>query len=224
MQKALIMMLLSSLSGVVTRSVSGVRMRPCRFALMRCLSSHVAPSATGLFGSAPTLPHASVSKKEFITDERFSDLPISAESKRGIKDVLGYEYMTTVQAQTLPPILAGKDCLAKAKTGTGKTLGFLIPTVQLVRDTPPPQHKDAIMSLILSPTRELASQIAEEAKQLTQYEGMNIVCVIGGTNINTDIRRLSKRVDMLIATPGRLVDHLENTPGFADRCQVSCSV
>jgi ATP-dependent RNA helicase MSS116 len=191
---------------------------------MRCLSSHVAPSATGLFGSAPTLPHASVSKKEFITDERFSDLPISAESKRGIKDVLGYEYMTTVQAQTLPPILAGKDCLAKAKTGTGKTLGFLIPTVQLVRDTPPPQHKDAIMSLILSPTRELASQIAEEAKQLTQYEGMNIVCVIGGTNVNTDIRRLSKRVDILIATPGRLVDHLENTPGFADRCQVSCSV
>jgi ATP-dependent RNA helicase MSS116 len=155
-------------------------------------------------------------KKDFITTDRFADLPISAESKRGIAEVLGYEFMTTVQAQTLPHILKGLDCLAKAKTGTGKTLGFLIPAVKLLRDCP---NQNAIFSLILSPTRELAAQIAAEGEMLTRYERMKIVCVIGGTNINSDRKRLQGKVDLLIATPGRLIDHLENTPQFHERCQ-----
>ncbi|GMH60491.1 hypothetical protein TrRE_jg4123, partial [Triparma retinervis] len=126
-----------------------------------------------------------------------------------------YEYMTEVQAQTLPICLSGVDTLAKAKTGTGKTLAFLIPALEIISQTRQ-APRGSILTLILSPTRELASQIETEAKKLTKYEAINTVCVIGGTNIKTDQRRLNvDRLDLLIATPGRLIDHLENTPGIA---------
>lgn len=113
--------------------------------------------------------------------------------------------------------MKGVDCLAKAKTGTGKTLGFLIPTVETILKVK--QGGNPVCALVISPTRELASQIATEAAALTTFHRMNIVCVIGGTNIQSDKKKLNARVDILIGTPGRLNDHLDNTPGFADRCR-----
>jgi ATP-dependent RNA helicase MSS116 len=154
-----------------------------------------------------------------FSNDRFADLPINALTRRALAETFKYEFMSPVQSETLPPILHGKDCLAKAKTGTGKTLGFLIPTIEKVIGL-----RDANMivgnlipCLVLSPTRELAAQIAKEAELLLTFiPKMTTVTIFGGTNINKDVRALSGRVDFLVATPGRLLDHLQNY-GLAQR-------
>ncbi|KAI9342282.1 P-loop containing nucleoside triphosphate hydrolase protein, partial [Obelidium mucronatum] len=110
--------------------------------------------------------------------------------------------------------------LAQAKTGTGKTLGFLIPSIERVYraaySTNPPNlpHPNSVSILVISPTRELAQQIAVEAEQLVRFLPLQVQCVIGGTNMSSEAKKLNavdKRVDILIATPGRLKDHLENS-------------
>ena len=118
-----------------------------------------------------------------------------------------------VQAATLPDILAGHDVLAQAKTGTGKTMGFLIPSIQrLLSQKTQPQ---GISILVISPTRELAQQITVEAKKLLDNLGnasLGVLDVVGGTKIHKDIATLkSKRIDVLVATPGRLNDLIENS-------------
>jgi ATP-dependent RNA helicase MSS116 len=113
--------------------------------------------------------------------------------------------------------VAGRDVLAKARTGTGKTLAFLIPVVERLIKLKPVPH--AVGALVLSPTRELAMQIYEEGRLLTHFHKLRSEVVFGGTNIRTDQRNLSGPVDILVATPGRLTDHLENTNGFAARLE-----
>jgi ATP-dependent RNA helicase MSS116 len=120
-----------------------------------------------------------------------------------------------VQAATLPVILAGNDVLAQAKTGTGKTLGFLIPAIQHLFSSPyPAQGSTSIF--IISPTRELAQQISVEAERILQQLGegrFGVQTVVGGTNIKTDLKNLrERRADILVATPGRVIDLLENSP------------
>lgn len=151
-----------------------------------------------------------------LTQNRFDQLPnITPQSLRAITEVLGYQFMSKVQAQSLPVILEGHDVLARAKTGTGKTMGFLLPAVEkMARSRPNPRF---VSVLVLSPTRELASQIQAEAVKLTTFHPIEICCVVGGTNINTDKKRLAKQVDILVATPGRLQDHLKNTPGVVQK-------
>jgi ATP-dependent RNA helicase MSS116 len=142
--------------------------------------------------------------KAYASSTKFSSLPIGAETRRALAEVLRYEFCTEVQAQTLPPILSGVDCLAKAKTGTGKTLAFLIPSIEVVRKARATKPADGIMALILSPTRELASQIAAEAESLITFlPDLKIRVVFGGTNINADKKAIAGRVDFLVATPGR---------------------
>jgi ATP-dependent RNA helicase MSS116 len=154
----------------------------------------------------------------YVTQSRFADLPVAAGTRKAIHEVLRYEFMTQVQAQTLPVILQGVDCLAKAKTGTGKTLAFLIPTIEnILKMQEKNMDGNPICSTILSPTRELASQISAEASKLCTFLKMNIVTIFGGTSINKDKNRLMGRVDILVATPGRMIDHLENTPNFSQR-------
>ena len=117
--------------------------------------------------------------------------------------------------------MRGVDCLAKAKTGTGKTLAFLIPSIEHIlnngikRDKGMRGEKNPISTLILSPTRELAMQIAKEAAQLLHFlPTLRTVCLVGGTNMKKDVRMLNEgSVDILVATPGRLLDHLDNTHG-----------
>eukprot|EP00123_Amoebidium_parasiticum_P011430 comp20710_c0_seq1/m.27016 comp20710_c0_seq1/g.27016 ORF comp20710_c0_seq1/g.27016 comp20710_c0_seq1/m.27016 type:complete len:706 (-) comp20710_c0_seq1:51-2168(-) len=155
---------------------------------------------------------------------KFSSFPLAPETARALAEGFKYDYMTTVQEAALPHVLAGKDVLAKAKTGTGKTLAFLIPAIERVKEerakapSAKPQRNPAHISvLVLSPTRELAAQIAAEGKRLLEFHaGMSVGCVVGGTNIETDKRLLLQRTpDILVATPGRLNDHLENTKGCA---------
>eukprot|EP00911_Craspedida_sp_UC1_P000355 UC1_evm1s273 len=125
-----------------------------------------------------------------------------------------YELMTEVQAASLPTILDGHDVLARAKTGTGKTVAFLLPAIELVMKQQGRRRPGDISVLCLSPTRELAAQILAEADQLTRFQPLKTLCVFGGTNVKGDQRKLQQQVDILVATPGRLTDHLENTPGF----------
>jgi ATP-dependent RNA helicase MSS116 len=164
-----------------------------------------APAAAAKHGAART----SSTTLSQMTGVRFSDQPIHALTKRGISEALGYVTMTRVQEQTLPVALNGDDLLAKAKTGTGKTLSFLIPAVEAaVRASSP----GFVQILCVSPTRELASQIYEEAALLCRFHAdMRLMCIFGGTSMNKDISGFRTPPNLLVATPGRLNDHLENS-------------
>ena len=150
------------------------------------------------------------------SDKEFQSLAISEPSKRALAEVFKYQFMTVVQAETLPVILAGRDCLAKAKTGTGKTLAFLIPAIEKLPGWRASETQRHIPILVLSPNRELAAQIGAEAEQLLRFHpNKRVVCVVGGTNINTEKNSLDRgNVAVLVATPGRLIDHFESTRGF----------
>ncbi|KAG5565992.1 hypothetical protein RHGRI_001802 [Rhododendron griersonianum] len=173
-----------------------------------------------LFASnkVPSSPETSDS---YLSETRFDQCPVSPLSLRGIKDA-GYERMTVVQEATLPVILEGKDVLAKAKTGTGKTVAFLLPSIELVVKSPPTgrdQKLPPILVLVMCPTRELASQAATEAKKLLKYHpSLGVQVVIGGTRLALEQKRMQANpCQILVATPGRLKDHIENTAGFATR-------
>jgi len=156
-------------------------------------------------------------KLAHITNKRFADLQISSESKRALSQVFKYEYMTTVQAETLPIILANggdRDCLAKAKTGTGKTLAFMIPTIEQIINYKKSSNNDNVNVLVISPTRELAQQIATETEKLLTFHNNSlrkVVTMVGGTNKNKDIKALRGKTPFVVATPGRLLDHLQNS-------------
>eukprot|EP00624_Nannochloropsis_granulata_P003672 evm.model.NODE_28528_length_50078_cov_28.909842.15 len=167
--------------------------------------------------AVPPVPATSASNH--LTDALFRDLPLSAETQRALAETMGFDRMTQVQEATLPLILAGNDVMAKAKTGTGKTLAFCIPALEQLRQTPP--RPGSISVLVLSPTRELAQQIHVEASKLLTFQNkLKADLSYGGTNVNTERNRLlSRRPDILVATPGRLMDHLENNglaPYFQD--------
>ena len=168
------------------------------------------------------VPKVAVSPSSGIhmTTRRFSDMPVSPPLIRAIENTMGYQTLTRVQAESLDVILSGRDCLARAKTGTGKTLAFLIPAVEAMLRLGKHQQRDVVSTLILSPTRELANQIAAEAiALLTFVPNQRVVSLTGGTNRKADVRALnSGAIAVLVATPGRLQDHLQNTAGFGDRC------
>ncbi len=187
-----------------------------------CFSSHRlgSLSAPGLIASQPSslcvptaLKALQCSARMLSTPDdpellRFADLEISAGLRENIAS-LGHRTATPVQSASLPALLAGDDVVAKARTGTGKTLAFLIPTIERLM-TSKPDAPDQIRALVLSPTRELAAQIAEAAERLVAGSPVRTVCVFGGTSMGRDRRLLTGRVDLLVATPGRLWDHMEN--------------
>lgn len=151
------------------------------------------------------------------SDVKFTDTPLSSGSIEALTKVLGFVNLTKVQAATLPDIMLGKDVLAKAKTGTGKTVAFVLPSIEslvarISKGHAP--HPMDISVLIISPTRELTVQIAKETEALlTHHPLLSVMSVYGGTNIRSEKSRLeSKKASVLVATPGRLIDHLENTP------------
>ena len=148
-----------------------------------------------------------------FTDKKFNSLNIVQEIKDSISKVFQYELMTKCQEMSIPKTLNGDDALVKAKTGTGKTLGFLIPAVNRLRLNTTPEDRNGVVSvLIISPTRELAGQIEEEALQLTSFLRLNVQCCFGGTNIKKDLSKFHKLnfPDILVGTPGRINDLLEN--------------
>ncbi|XP_007051576.2 PREDICTED: DEAD-box ATP-dependent RNA helicase 31 [Theobroma cacao] len=167
-------------------------------------------------------PRSSPGKSDsYLSESRFDQSSLSPLSLKGIKDA-GYEKMTVVQEATLPVILKGKDVLAKAKTGTGKTVAFLLPSIEVVSKLPPIDRdvkRPPIHVLVICPTRELASQAAAEANTLLKYHSsIGVQVVIGGTRLALEQKRMQANpCQILVATPGRLRDHIENTAGFATK-------
>jgi ATP-dependent RNA helicase RhlE len=139
----------------------------------------------------------------------FSSLGLSEEILRAVNEC-GYTEPTPVQAQAIPAVLSGGDLLAGAQTGTGKTAGFTLPILQLLTASKKPAvGKGAIRALVLIPTRELAAQVEESVVKYGKYLNLKSMTMIGGVNINPQINKLKGRVDILVATPGRLLDHLQ---------------
>jgi ATP-dependent RNA helicase RhlE len=146
--------------------------------------------------------------------QSFAMLGLSAELTRVVAEQ-GYSEPTPVQAQAIPVILAGRDVLAGAQTGTGKTAGFTLPMLQrlstpLAAGGAPAAHAPRrVRALILTPTRELAAQVEESVRTYGQYLTLKSTLIYGGVNINPQIDALRRGVDILVATPGRLLDHLQ---------------
>lgn len=139
----------------------------------------------------------------------FAQLGLADELVRALT-ACGYTSPTPIQSEAIPAILSGRDLLAAAQTGTGKTAGFMLPLLQRLsqHDVAFSQHKSKIRALILTPTRELAAQVEEAAKEYGQFLDIRSMVMFGGVNIKPQIQRLYKRVDILVATPGRLLDHV----------------
>ena len=120
-----------------------------------------------------------------------------------------YTAPSPIQAQAIPTLLKGRDLLGIAQTGTGKTAAFMLPSIdRLTQADKRPQPRTCRM-LVLAPTRELASQIAESARGYARFSHMSVATVFGGTSINKNRQDLSRGVDVLVATPGRLIDLVE---------------
>jgi ATP-dependent RNA helicase RhlE len=141
----------------------------------------------------------------------FDSLGLMPELLRAITE-RGYTVPTPVQAQAIPGVLAGRDMLAGAQTGTGKTAGFMLPILQLLSSRPPAKARPAYRgprALVLVPTRELAAQVAESVKTYGRYLRLQSTVVYGGVSINPQFAALRRGTDILVATPGRLLDHAQ---------------
>jgi len=138
----------------------------------------------------------------------FSELGLSAELLRATTKQ-GYEQPTPVQQQAIPFILKGHDLLAGAQTGTGKTAGFTLPLLHRLQQSVKPNQPRRVRALILVPTRELAAQVAESVENYGAYLPFKSAVIFGGVSINPQITKLHRGVDIVIATPGRLMDHMQ---------------
>ena len=139
----------------------------------------------------------------------FTDLGLAEPLLRAVREH-GYETPTPIQVQAIPAVLKGGDLLAGAQTGTGKTAGFVLPMLQRLMESPP--KKDArgravIRCLILTPTRELAAQVEESVRTYGKHVPLTSMVIFGGVGMSPQVDRLRKGVDILVATPGRLLDH-----------------
>jgi ATP-dependent RNA helicase RhlE len=135
----------------------------------------------------------------------FSDLGLLPELMRAVADK-GYDTPSPIQLQAIPAVLAGRDVLAAAQTGTGKTAGFVLPILQRLVADPSQGPRRAPRALILTPTRELAAQVAQSARDYGKHLRLVTYQVFGGVNINPQITALREGCDLLVATPGRLLD------------------
>ena len=148
-----------------------------------------------------------------FTTTPFSAWDLNSELQEGLAN-LGWEFSTQVQKETIPIALTGKDVIGQARTGSGKTAAFGLPTMNACQPT------GELQALILTPTRELANQVAEELSSLQGNSGLTILTVYGGTDLEKQARSLKKGVDIIVGTPGRVMDmtergHIDLTkPGF----------
>jgi ATP-dependent RNA helicase DeaD len=149
------------------------------------------------------------------TEVKFADLPFSEEVQKALAD-MGFEKPSPIQQSAIPFILEGKDLIGQAQTGTGKTAAFAIPTIEMIN----PEIR-GVQALIMCPTRELAIQVAEEFKKLSKYK-RNIKClpVYGGTSIDKQIQVLRQGVQIIIGTPGRIMDHIDRGTLKLDQVQM----
>src|SRR5574343_478027 len=142
----------------------------------------------------------------------FADLGLAPELLRAVTDE-GYTKPTPIQAQAIPLVISGKDIMGGAQTGTGKTAAFTLPILQRIlpfASSSPSPAKHPVRALILAPTRELAMQVYESVKSYCKHTPIRAMCAYGGVDIKPQIAELKKGVEILVATPGRLLDHVEN--------------
>ena len=144
----------------------------------------------------------------------FQDLGLSEAMLKAL-DKKGYGYPTTIQAEAIPHFMEWKDVIAKAPTGTGKTFAFGIPMVEHID-----AESDAVQGLILAPTRELAIQIGDELRGLlTYYKGIRVAVLYGGASIGPQIKQMERKPQIVVATPGRLMDHYNRKTIRLDKIQ-----
>jgi len=171
---------------------------------------------------AATAPGTSIEIKScnnsIIHDTSFASLAslgVSDLTLKAIED-MGFTHMMEIQAKSIPPLLEGRDLLASAKTGSGKTLAFLIPAVELLyklRFMP----RNGTGAIIISPTRELAMQIYGVIQDVMKHHCQTFGLIMGGSNRSSEAKKLGNGINLIVATPGRLLDHLQNTPEFMFR-------
>ncbi|EUT89389.1 hypothetical protein PFAG_01542 [Plasmodium falciparum Santa Lucia] len=152
------------------------------------------------------------SKEHFYSELKFEELNICDALKKGLKE-LNFVTLTEIQAKCIPHFLSGKDILGAAKTGSGKTLAFLVPSINIlynIKFLP----KNGTGVLIISPTRELCLQIYQVCKDLCKYIPQTNGIIIGGMSRNEEKKKFIHGINILIATPGRLLDHMQNTKEF----------
>ncbi|KAK7108390.1 uncharacterized protein [Littorina saxatilis] len=159
-------------------------------------------------------PKAATSPGTAELDTAFSSLKdgVSDLTLKGIED-MGFTDMTEIQAGAIRPLLEGRDLVGAAKTGSGKTLAFLVPAIELMykmRFMP----RNGTGCIIISPTRELSMQTFGVLKELLKYHHHTFGLIMGGVNRQDEVKKLKKGINILVATPGRLLDHLQNTEGF----------
>ena len=154
----------------------------------------------------------------------FDDLNLAPAIMKAVREQ-GYESPTPIQAQAIPAVLAGQDLLAGAQTGTGKTAAFTLPLLDRLSREAAPKNKfggKGLRALVLTPTRELAAQVEESVRQYGKYLDLNSTVVFGGVGMNPQIDRIKRGVDILVATPGRLLDLQQQ--GFLDLSTVEVLV
>lgn len=154
----------------------------------------------------------------------FADLPLQKTTQQAVKQ-LGFSSLTPIQAQILPHTLAGQDAIGQAQTGTGKTATFLITIIESLLKRPYTANEKRYLgeprAVILAPTRELTQQIFADCKQLTNFAKLHSVCITGGVDYEEQLNEFAKDyLDILIATPGRLIDYVHKHEIFLDRVEV----
>jgi superfamily II DNA/RNA helicase len=146
-----------------------------------------------------------------MSESAFSKLSLAEPLMRAVAE-MGYETMTPIQAQAIPVVLSGQDVMGAAQTGTGKTAAFALPLLQRMlkhenASTSPARHP--VRALVLLPTRELADQVAQQVKLYAKYTNLRSAVVFGGMDMKPQTAELKRGVEVLVATPGRLLDHIE---------------
>ncbi|KAI8825251.1 DEAD-domain-containing protein, partial [Fimicolochytrium jonesii] len=179
-----------------------------------------------LANSDATTPKAPTAKKERPPTAMFEKLLHQGLISQKTLDAIPHTHMTPVQEQTMLPILEGRDCLAQAKTGTGKTLAFLVPSIEILRRRQKTFPVNKVGILVISPTRELAMQIAKEAEMLTKNDKwIGIQTLVGGIDMKKDFRALqAKPFQIVICTPGRIKAHFEEGTMKADCNQLQALI
>jgi len=152
---------------------------------------------------------------------KFTELGLNESLLKAVKEQ-GYDTPTPIQAKAIPLVIEGKDVLAAAQTGTGKTAGFTLPLLERLSQSSPQMKNKQIRVLVLTPTRELAAQVADSVKTYGKYMSYKSMVIFGGVGINPQFAALKKGVDIVIATPGRLLD-IANQGGI-DFSAVECLV
>ncbi|WP_235969628.1 DEAD/DEAH box helicase [Anaeromyxobacter diazotrophicus] len=153
---------------------------------------------------------------DYVAERTFDDLHLSDELRRGIAD-RGYTRPTPVQAATFGPIVAGKDVIVRSKTGTGKTAAFGIPILEKI-----PGGRRRPSALVMCPTRELALQVAEEIAALAKHKDLSVVAIYGGASMGDQLDALKRGAEIVVGTPGRILDHIRRRTLDLGQMQVCC--